>query len=77
MHEDVRNIRRHWRWSLKPLFAHWPVRMRMFTLCDYFCDGMLSSNNFFKIQTQLVISMQKDPLSITPHSLSLLLSPSS
>lgn len=77
MHEDVRNIRRRWRWSLKPLCAHWPVRMRMFTLSDYFCDGILSSNHCFEIQTQPVISLQKDPLSITPHSLSLLLSLSS
>ncbi len=49
------------------------VRMRMFYSFWYFCDGILSSNHCFEIQTQPVISLQKDPLSITPHSLSLFL----
>lgn len=67
----MRNIRRQWRRSLKPLCAHWSVRMKMFTLSDYFYDGILSSNHGFEIQTQPVISLLKDPLSITPYSLSL------
>lgn len=67
----MRNIRRHWRRSLNPFCAHWSVRMKMFTLSDYFYDGILSSNHSFEIQTQPVISLLKDPLSITPHSLSL------
>lgn len=54
--------------------AHWSVRMKMFTLSDYFYDGILSSNHSFEIQTQPVISLLKDPLSITPYSLSLSLS---
>lgn len=66
----MRNIRRHWRWSLKPLCAHWPVRMKMFTLSDYLYDGILSSSQSFEIQTQHVISLQKDHLSVSPHFLS-------
>lgn len=62
------NVRR----SLKPICAHWPARMRMFTLSDYFYDGILSSNHSFEIQTQPVISLQKaSSLYHSPFSLSL------